>query len=171
MAYVCKYCTYSDLVTDRFTAHVLGQHGGRAINADEFFRKVAPFQELQQCPWEACEFRSHTLTRLNHHLTLHSIQAAREASVVRVEDLSTDLQADLVVSQRRDMGAHSERRKLEERRQGLPSPPLVLNLELGKPVHTVRPKRVGEQRPTPPRGVQSDDERRWESGRARGRGA
>ena len=98
------------------------------INEDEYFRKVVPFRELQACMYEGCDFRAHTLQRLNIHLREHTLRAALQTSVARVSDLSHEMGVRLAVSQRRDMGEQSLRRKQEERDQGLSPPPLVLDL-------------------------------------------
>ena len=162
MAYVCRYCTYSDLVTDRFAAHVQQRHGGSPINPDDFFRYVEPFGELQMCPYHDCEFVTNSLPRLNVHLRVHTAERCAKAQPIRVEDLSDALGASLVVSQRRDMEEQSLRRKVEEREQGLPSPPLVLHVNLDKPMQPVRPKTSTAKhvkRPSSSVALGTDDER------------
>ena len=154
--YMCEWCTYSDLVTDRFQQHAALVHGRRDFDVEGCFRACAKFRELQECSWDECDFITNTYPRLNFHMYLmHSPRGAARSparvATVRVDELDEAVAAGLVVQQRRDMAEQSMFRKVEERRHGLRSPPLTLMLEAAAEEPTARGATANDNQP--------DDER------------
>ena len=164
--YMCKWCRYSDLITERFMFHMETAHNHRE-SPDVFWQPCKRFAKLLECNMQGCMFFTHE----DKQLDAHQIEHARNlgpTDVVRVSvsDLSDAMQRALIRGQRRNMEEPSLFNKRMERSRGLVSPPLSITVDMSKPVQAVRPERSTpsddegprrrprkskrEDRPTPP---------------------
>ena len=140
--YMCRWCTYADLVTDRFQFHLSSVHR-RTLDVESCFRPCIVFTTLEECDVRGCNFRTNTREKLHEHMPEHEelMDNPLEGSV-QLADLSEDLRALVLRDQRREMGQQSNFNKTVERERGLVSPPLSLQLE-------VKPRRKFIPRPPP----------------------
>ena len=133
--YMCRWCTYADLVTDRFQFHLSSVHR-RTLDVESCFRPCIVFTTLEECDVRGCNFRTNTREKLHEHMPEHEelMDDPLEGSV-QLADLSENLRALVLRDQRREMGQQSTFNKTVERERGLVSPPLSLQLE-------VKPRRT-----------------------------
>ena len=139
MAYLCRYCEYADLVTNRFKAHVHTQHDS-TINPEVCFKPVVAFRALLECGEPRCLFFTNTQAKLVGHALVHREDEERVITLP-LNQLSEEMQSEVLVQQRRNMEAPSLNNKPIERERGLVSPPLEMKLK-NKPMQSVSPRRT-----------------------------
>ena len=137
MAYLCRYCEYADLVTDRFKVHVTTQHNS-TINVEACFKPVVVFWALLECKEPECVFMTNNQAKLDKHAEIHRDDGGRTITLP-LDELSADMQREVLVQQRRNMETPSLNNKRVERSRGLDSPPLELHLKK-KPTQSVSPR-------------------------------
>ena len=126
-AYLCRWCPYADLVTDRFQFHLSSVHG-RTIDPESCFSGCNVFFTLKSCDVRGCNFITNTKEKLERHVPDHD-ELEDDPPLVRsvmLGELSHDLQVKVVEEHRRNMGKQSAMNKTVEREEGLISPPLEL---------------------------------------------
>ena len=162
--YMCRWCSYADLVTNRFERHI-GTIHRRDIDVESCFKPCIVFGPLLECPVEECDFRTNSEVKLDAHKPVHEEEEQPGVDIqgtIQLGELSANLQRLIVREQRRKMAEQSTTNKIPERMTGLPSPPLTLDVELEKPVQPVRP------RVTPP--TEDNQPRRYKRVTGFGRG-
>ena len=150
MAYLCNFCTYADLVLERFVSHNTEVHR-RDVTAEDCFRPVVVFWSLLECQEPHCVFLTNTEYKLARHMDDHveSDGPDERALSVRMEQLDEVTQAALVRQQRADMEEPSRLNKGMERARGLVSPPFRLDVAAPPKKDPESPEKIREEDLTP----------------------